>query len=124
MQNYLIEILECPLCHGNLDWKISKIIGDRIEEAKIICKSCATTYLVCEGIGIFLTPDLERNDLWEHADSGLIKHLRLYPDHEKKLMESSITSLNPTDQFYRALVLEERKKYAEAKLLEEMFNYQ
>ena len=33
-------------------------------------------YPVREGIGLFLLPDLPRNDLWEQAESQLSRYLR------------------------------------------------
>ena len=81
MQKYLIELLECPLCHGSLNWKIFERTSDRIEEAEIICNSCDTSYLVHEGIGVFLTPDLLQNDLWARTDSELIKYLKIEPGY-------------------------------------------
>jgi uncharacterized protein YbaR (Trm112 family) len=122
MQNYFIAMLECPWCHGNLDWKINEINGDRIEEAVIICKSCSTDYLVHEGIGVFLTPDLNRNDLWKKTESGLINLLKSNSGLEEKLMGCHLDTLNPTDQFFRALILEEQGNYFEAKKVEEIAN--
>ena len=120
MQKYLIELLECPLCHENLNWKIIELNGDRIEEAEIICNSCDTSYLVHEGIGVFLTPDLLQNDLWAQTDSELIKYLKSNPDIERELMNTAINKLAPADQFFRAMVLEENGFYIEAKEVEKL----
>jgi uncharacterized protein YbaR (Trm112 family) len=68
MQEFLIEMLECPSCHGELNWKVIQHKGDRIEEAEVNCKKCGNTYPVKEGIGLFLTPDSPRNDLWEKVN--------------------------------------------------------
>ena len=115
MQDFLIEMLECPSCHGELNWKITQHQGERIEEAKVNCKKCGNTYLVKEGIGLFLTPDLPRNDLWEQLDSQLIQYLRENPQIESKLMDVPLNTLNPADQFFRAQILEERGEFAQAK---------
>ena len=53
MQNYLIEMLECPWCQGIFDWKINEVNDDRIVETVIICNDCSTNYLIHEGIGKF-----------------------------------------------------------------------
>ncbi len=71
MHSYLIEMLECPVCHGELAWTVTERRGNRIEKAEAHCVACAATYPVREGIGLFLTPDLPRNDLWEQVDSQL-----------------------------------------------------
>lgn len=77
-----------------------------------------TTYPVREGIGIFLTPDLPRNDYWEASQSGLLGFLKDHPEIERGLMGSPVESLNPTDQFYRSQVLDLTGRYAEARTLE------
>lgn len=117
MQEFLIEMLECPSCHGELNWKITQHQGDRIEEAEVNCKKCGDTYPVKEGIGLFLTPDLPRNDLWEQLDSQLIQYLRENPQIESKLMDAPLNTLNPADQFFRAKILEERGEFAQAKAI-------
>jgi len=70
MQAYLIEMLECPACHGRLDWNIVEHNEDQIAVAEATCKACAAIYPVRDGIGLFLTPELPRHDLWEQVDSG------------------------------------------------------
>lgn len=122
MQKYLIELLECPLCHGNLNWKIIELNDDRIEEAEIICNSCDASYIVHEDIGVFLTPDLMRNDLWKQNDSELTKFLRSNPDIEQELMNTPLNKLAPTDQFFRAIILEENGFFIEAKEIERLAN--
>lgn len=117
MQNFLIEMLECPSCHGELNWKIIQHQGDRIKEAEVNCKKCGSAYPVKEGIGLFLTPDLPRNDLWEQLDNQLVQYLRENPQIESKLMDTPLNTLNPADQFFRAQVLEERGEFAQAKAI-------
>jgi ubiquinone/menaquinone biosynthesis C-methylase UbiE/uncharacterized protein YbaR (Trm112 family) len=122
MQKYLIEFLECPSCHGTLQWKISEWLSDQVEEAEIICNSCSASYHVHKGIGVFLSADKDRKDLWEQTDSELIKYLKSNPDIEYELMNTPINILAPTDQFFRALVLEENGLYIEAKEIERLAN--
>ncbi|MEM8533569.1 MAG: hypothetical protein AAGF95_22195 [Chloroflexota bacterium] len=75
MHTYLIEMLECPACHNGLHWHIIDQNEHRIEAADAHCNACSATYSVSDGIGLFLTPDLPRDDLWEHVDSKLTQHL-------------------------------------------------
>ena len=117
MQEFLIEMLECPSCHGGLNWKIIQHQGDRIEEAEAVCKVCGTAYPVQKGIGIFLTPDLPREDLWEQVNSQLMHFLRENPQIESKIMDAPLNNLNPADQFFRAQILEERGEFAQAKAI-------
>ncbi len=122
MHTYLIEMLECPVCHNELDWNIFEYDKNRIETAEAQCNACRATYPVRDGIGLFLTPELPRNDLWERVDSGLIQHLREHPELEQRLMEVPPDTLVPADQFFRALVLENRGDYVEAQALEASAN--
>jgi uncharacterized protein YbaR (Trm112 family) len=120
MHTYLIEMLECPVCHGMLKWDVIEERENRLEAGTANCQECSAAYPVREGIGIFLTPDLHRKDLWEQVDSQLMLHLRERPDLEQKLMDVSINTLGPADLFYRARVLDERGKYEKARELEKL----
>jgi len=120
MKKYLVEMLECPICHHQLNWQIEIEKEDQIEQAEAYCSSCDAMYPVIDGIGIFLTPDLPRKDLWGEVDSQLSLYLESHPEHEKKLMEGSAEDLSPTDQQFRALVLDERGNYEEGKKVEKL----
>lgn len=104
MQKYLEDVLECPKCHGELDWKITEESVNRIEVAEACCQDCSSTYPVRDGIGVFLTTDLERNDLWEQVDNRLDQLLKQYPEIEKKLMDVPLDTLGAVDQFFRGEV--------------------
>ena len=101
MQKYLLPILECPKCHGKLQWDITDQSEDRIEAAEACCEDCSSKYPVRDGIGVFLTTDLERNDLWEQSDNGLDQLLKQYPEIEKRLMDVPLDTLGPVDQHFR-----------------------
>lgn len=122
MHAYLLEMLECPGCHGELVWNITEQDQNRIEAAEAHCQACRAIYPVYEGIGLFLTPDLQRNDLWEQVESGLMQHLRTHPELERQLTEVPLETLALADRFFRAFVLEERGKYLEAKIAEDSAN--
>jgi len=113
-------MLECPVCHNELDWTILERSDTRILTAEICCQACRAPYAVRDGIGLFLAPNVSRNDLWQQADSQLTQYLRQHPDVERRLMQSPLGTLSPADQFFRALVLEERGNYAEAKATEDL----
>ncbi|MCJ7656835.1 MAG: class I SAM-dependent methyltransferase [Candidatus Atribacteria bacterium] len=115
MQEFLKEMLECPTCHGELKWKVNRYQEDRIEEAEAVCKICDAVYPVQKGIGIFLTPDFPREDRWEQVNSQLIHFLCENPQIDKALMDTPLNDLNPADQYFRALILEEREQYVLAK---------
>jgi uncharacterized protein YbaR (Trm112 family) len=120
MHEYVVELLECPACHGELRWTVAQRHGNRIETAEARCAVCHADYVVREGIGVFLTPDLPRDDLWEQVDSALAQYLKEHPDIERKLMDGSLKALYPTDQLFRAMMLEERGEYARAKAAEDL----
>lgn len=115
MQEFLATMLQCPACGGELAWQIDQRQGDNIEEGEARCRRCGAEYPVHEGIGIFLTPDLPRNDLWENIDSGLLQELREHPELERRLLDPPLSELNPADQFLRGMVLDERGSFAEAR---------
>ncbi len=100
MQKYLVEILECPKCHGKLDWNITEQTTDRIETAQVLCQRCSGSYSIQDGIGVFLTTDLKRNDLWEQVDR-LEQYLKQHPGLEERLMDVPLDTLGPVDQHYR-----------------------
>ena len=120
MHTYLMEMLECPVCHGMLQWNVLDEEGDRIKTGIAKCKECSASYSVNEGIGVFLPPDDKRNDLWEKVDSQLMLYLKEHPDQKRMLMDVPVETLEPADQFYRALILEEMGKYKEARELEKL----
>ncbi len=117
MLDFIIDMLQCPSCHAGLDWEINEQTGERIERAEARCQVCGAAYPIREGIGVFLTPDLPRNDLWEQLDSGLIQHLRRNPELEQRLMDTPQEALSPADQFLRGLVLEARGSFDQAKVI-------
>jgi uncharacterized protein YbaR (Trm112 family) len=115
MHSYLVEMLECPACHGSLSWDVSQQEGDRILTALAECKICNAEYPIREGIGVFLTPDLPRNDLWEESEQYVSQMLSEHPEIETQLMEVPLSELGPADRFIRCMVHEERKQWDQAK---------
>jgi uncharacterized protein YbaR (Trm112 family) len=118
----LIQMLECPVCHNELDWTIIECSDTRILTADICCQACRATYAVRDGIGLFLPPNVSRDDLWQRANNQLTQYLRQHPDVERRLMQSPLDTLSPADQFFRTLALEEHGNYAEAKAIEDLSN--
>ena len=118
MQTYLLDMLLCPVCYGDLDWQISEWRKERVETAVAHCQDCTAVYPVQDGIGIFLTPDLPRKDLWDQVASGLIQHLQQHPELTKRILLLPVTELVPADQFLRTLLLEEQGDYTTAQKVE------
>ncbi|MGD2252933.1 MAG: methyltransferase domain-containing protein [Anaerolineales bacterium] len=122
MKPYVIDMLECPECHAQLDWRIEVEADNQIEAAEARCSGCEAVYHVRDGIGIFLTPDLPRKDMWAQVESHLAIHLRENPDLEKQLLQGPVEQLSPTDQHFRAMILDERGRFGEAREIEERAN--
>lgn len=119
MHAFLLDMLQCPACAGSLRWDIGAQDGEHIDQADIVCLRCGASYFVREGIGVFLPPDLPRNDLWEQSSTALGRYLQGHPDIERRLLASPLEALSPADRFYRALALEERDRFAEARAVAE-----
>ena len=115
MHDYLVKMLICPACRGSLSWTISEQRGDRIEAADASCTLCEANYPVRDGIGLFLTPDLPRHDLWEEVESGLPAYLRENPETAQQLLEAPLETLGAADYFFRSMALEERGDFDTAK---------
>jgi len=122
LHNYLIEMLVCPICHRELEWDITERNNDRIETGVAHCQECSADYPIQEGIGLFLTPNLRRDDLWEQVDSNLMQYLGQHPEVERRLMDTPVDDVAPADLFYRALVLEERGDFEGAQVTEKLAN--
>lgn len=114
MHDFLTDWLVCPDCHGELEWQIIDRAGAHIESGQARCAACGVEYPVRDGIGIFLLDDLPREDMWQDVDSALVAFLRDNPDIDKQLMAVPLESLAPADQFFRAMVAEERGDFASA----------
>lgn len=115
MHDYLMELLVCPACHGQLTWEVMERQGNDILSGRAECVNCGADYPVQEGIGVFLTPELPRQDLWEEVESRLSAYLREHPDIERELLETPLEELAPADQFFRSMILDERGEFAKAR---------
>lgn len=115
MHDYWMGMLVCPACHGELSWDVAERQGNNVITARAECVHCGASYPVQEGIGVFLTPDLPREDLWEEVESRLAQFLREHPDIERQLLESPLKELAPADQFFRSMILDERGEFAQAR---------
>jgi len=114
MHERLIEILVCPGCRGALRWDIGSRDAGRIWDADGACADCEAVYEVREGIGAFLTPELQRTDLWEESHGALTQHLSAHPEVRAQLVDGPLEELGPADQVLRAEYLDERGDIAGA----------
>ena len=107
MHESLVEILQCPACRGDLCWAVMERDGGVLLEADASCRDCGATYQVREGIGAFLTPDLQGTDLWEERHGQLTEYLIAHPDVRSKLIDGPLEELEPVDRLLRAEYLED-----------------
>ena len=96
MQEYLVDMLCCPVCHEELGWSVEKKLDDHVEVGVAACEGCGASYPIRDGIGLFLTDELEREDLWEEVDSALTQHLREHTELDAQLMEVPLEALGRT----------------------------
>ncbi|HEV2316275.1 MAG TPA: methytransferase partner Trm112 [Thermoplasmata archaeon] len=57
MKPGLMEILCCPVCHGDLALSTTKHDGSEIVEGTLTCAKCRETYPIADGIPDLLPPD-------------------------------------------------------------------
>ena len=114
MHTYLMDMLQCPACHGELAWDVADRSQGRVETGSARCTACEATYPIQEGIGVFLPPEQQHEGMWEQ-ESRQERYVREHPEVERQLLDSALKTLNPADQFFRARVLEARGRFAEAK---------
>lgn len=115
MHESLERLLVCPACHGPLHWKVSRSSGPELEEGAATCDTCAATYPLHRGIAVFLSGSSRLEDLWGSANSRTEELVRNEPEKVQLLLESPMDTMNPTDLFFRGLILEGRGQYQDAK---------
>ncbi|MCK8058658.1 MULTISPECIES: methyltransferase domain-containing protein [unclassified Fusibacter] len=111
------ELLECPACHGELTWMIQEHTEERIVNAQIKCTECHADYEVKDEIGMFLTPDLVRNDLWEKVDGVIVNFFNENPDIFKELENADPHTMNGTDLWYLASYYESKENFDKSQAL-------
>lgn len=57
MQAQLLEILVCPMCHGELMLEATREEDSEIMEGTLTCTKCAERYPIEDGIPNLLPPD-------------------------------------------------------------------
>jgi uncharacterized protein len=57
MQMQLMEILVCPMCHGDLELKATKEADGEVFEGTLTCTKCGERYPIEDGIPNMLPPD-------------------------------------------------------------------
>jgi uncharacterized protein YbaR (Trm112 family) len=57
MQTQLMEILVCPMCHGELELAATKEAEGEVLEGTLTCTKCRERYPIADGIPNLLPPD-------------------------------------------------------------------
>jgi len=58
MKPRLLELLACPLCHGDLDLEAGRREGEEIIEGRFECRECHQGYPLLRGVPRLLPPDI------------------------------------------------------------------
>jgi uncharacterized protein YbaR (Trm112 family) len=58
MKRDLLEILQCPVCSGNLELEATQEDQDEVVEGSLNCTSCGETYPIEDTIPNMLPPSL------------------------------------------------------------------
>jgi uncharacterized protein YbaR (Trm112 family) len=111
MYKQYIEMLVCPICHKELEWHIEKEEHERIIDAKAACSCCGAEYEVRDEIGVFLTGQLSRNDLWNQGESSLEKFFKEKPEVYEKLVNTPEEELNGADYWFKASYFEMKRDF-------------
>ncbi|SHK54744.1 Methyltransferase domain-containing protein [Hathewaya proteolytica DSM 3090] len=114
MKKIFEDMLQCPKCHGQLQWNICEESESRIINAEVTCSQCGAKYEVKDEIGIFLTPDLQRNDYWEQGKGGLHEYLDSEPLKKEEFLSTDEDKLSPGDYWGKLFYIEEEKNYKKA----------
>lgn len=57
MRPSLLELLCCPVCHGDLTLTARRSEGDEVLEGTLRCAKCGVDYPISDGIPDLLPPD-------------------------------------------------------------------
>lgn len=111
MHKYLVDLLCCPVCQGNLEWKTDGTARDEfIESGTAKCPACKTKYPVKNGIGIFVKRG--EQDPWKDAYRDLGRFIKTRQGRE--FLALSPEELNPTDRFILSYMLEIQEQFQSA----------
>jgi|TARA_Y100000310_G_scaffold260140_1_gene268981 uncharacterized protein YbaR (Trm112 family) len=58
MKKDLVDILACPICKGNLEFKIEGEDGKEIITGSLVCTNCSERYTIEEGLPNLLPTEL------------------------------------------------------------------
>ena len=112
----LTQIIVCPTCHGPLELRVFERSGPRVLEGSSRCPACSLDFPIHHGIGAYFGTVARPEDLWDLSNREISEFLSSEPDQARRLMETPLESLNPTDQFVRSSIHEELGDFKTAKV--------
>jgi len=59
MKRWLMDILCCPVCKGEIELSVTEEDGEEIMEGTLWCPACSVDYPIHEGIPNLLPPESE-----------------------------------------------------------------
>ena len=100
----LLQLLQCPLCHGGLAWSVNKKNGENIISGKAECDICNSVYRIEEGIAYFLEPKYADLRIWQRCDR--VNYKKLTKSEENSILNKNITELTSEEILLKIAILE------------------
>ncbi|MCK4258580.1 MAG: class I SAM-dependent methyltransferase [Halanaerobiales bacterium] len=113
MKENLIDLLECPLCHNKLSWKIERINAQDIISGLARCTKCLCEYPIYDSIALFLEPKLQNMKIWKRKEEYIKRHYDKNLEKMQKLLNTPINELSASDLLIRANLMRNCGKYDE-----------
>jgi SAM-dependent methyltransferase len=89
MKPRLLELLACPLCHGDLDLEAGRREGDEIVEGRFECRECHQGYPLVGGVPRLLPPDIGMEQERTQSAFGWQwrRFVEMHPEYEEEFLD-------------------------------------
>ncbi|HXM55801.1 MAG TPA: methyltransferase domain-containing protein [Candidatus Dormibacteraeota bacterium] len=89
MKTRLLELLACPLCHGELDLEAGRREGDEVVEGRFECRECHQGYPLLRGVPRLLPPDIGmEQERTASAFGWQWRHfVEMHPEYEEQFLD-------------------------------------
>jgi len=109
MHRVLIHLLVCPVCHGELKSQVIRQDETHLIEGEFTCTICGRKYPVVDGIGIFLSCEEMRDDLWKEQEDFATRFRKEHLIQHFFLTKTFFGDIRPEHHFLKGLLLEDEK---------------
>jgi len=114
MHKALIPLLICPICHGKLKSRITRKDETHLIEGEFACKDCKRKYPIFDGIGVFLSGEETKEDLWKEQEDFATRFRKENPILFFLLTKTFLGNIKPEHHFIKGLLLEDEKTLEQA----------